>query len=66
VCKACTEKEDFVRLADDVIHLPELPLGAPGKQAGGDSGSSEGGGKVPNLQELMAKLKNIPGMDMKV
>lgn len=64
MCKACTEKADFVRRANDVIHLPELPLGG-GKQVG-DAGSAGGGGKVPNLQELMEKLKSIPGMDTKV
>jgi hypothetical protein len=72
-CKACSDKSDLVSKVREVIHLPELPLteymkgvdkdGMPMGDMNSGEGMPLGPDGKPDINALLERLKNIPGMD---
>jgi hypothetical protein len=58
-CTACAEKADLVARVREVIHYPEEPFDSPFRKIGLDA---KDGGKSPDLDEILSRLKNLPGM----
>lgn len=55
-CEGCAEKQDFVQMCEANKHLEVKPPPEPAPPAGDD-------GKQESIEELMAKLKGMPGME---
>lgn len=62
-CRACTDKADYIARVREVIHLPEIPiLEVAGNSADRES-ASKSDDKQPDLDDLLRKLKDMPGME---
>ena len=60
-CKACTDKADLVAKVRESIHMPEKAAEEPKASAG--KWGPGGNGKEPDLEEILSRLKGMPGME---
>jgi Ni,Fe-hydrogenase I small subunit len=56
-CHGCSEKGDFVSACQDAWDLPDAPPKAAPKE------ERSGEGKEKSMEELLASLKGMPGME---
>ncbi|KAG8468864.1 hypothetical protein KFE25_007382 [Diacronema lutheri] len=64
-CEGCAEKADFVQMCEQSVDLPDLPeeQQPTAHKAKGKSGASADDGKEKSIDDILASLKGMPGMD---